>query len=149
MKLRSVTMLQIQSFSTVYAKLYAKQLENWKSMELCHWASHPWCVVLDKMIVTPAECFQISLSLDKNLMGYLKSEDTQLYIMNEVLSTCLGTLSFHFANNVTNASNTTSSSSAHSRKRPMTQGILTFLQLSGLCFLEYSTCCAFVCSLTY
>merc|ERR1712226_25783 len=54
-------------------------------------------------------------------MGYLKSEDTQLYIMNEVLSTCLGTLAFHFANNVTNASNTTSSSSPQSRKRPMTQ----------------------------
>ncbi|XP_075258569.1 uncharacterized protein LOC142350578 isoform X2 [Convolutriloba macropyga] len=40
-------------------------------------------------VVPPSDCFQISLSLDKNLMGYLKSEDTQLFIMNEVLTTCL------------------------------------------------------------
>ncbi|XP_075258559.1 uncharacterized protein LOC142350578 isoform X1 [Convolutriloba macropyga] len=49
-------------------------------------------------VVPPSDCFQISLSLDKNLMGYLKSEDTQLFIMNEVLTTCLGTLSFQFGN---------------------------------------------------
>ena len=40
-------------------------------------------------IVPPEECFQISLSIDKNLMGYVKNTNTQLFIMNELLSKCL------------------------------------------------------------
>lgn len=42
----------------------------------------------------PIDCFQISLSLDKNLMRYMQSETTQLFIMNNLLNQCLGTLSF-------------------------------------------------------
>ena len=42
----------------------------------------------------PTDCFQISLSLDKNLMRYMQSETTQLFIMNNLLNQCLGTLSF-------------------------------------------------------
>ncbi len=49
-------------------------------------------------ISPPSDCFQISLSLDKNLMSFLSNETTQLFIMNNLLTTCLGTLSFQFQN---------------------------------------------------
>ncbi len=49
------------------------------------------------VILPPSDCFQISLSLDKNLMSFIRNESTQLYIMNDLLTTCLGTLSFQLS----------------------------------------------------
>ena len=45
-------------------------------------------------IIPPKESFSISLSLDKELMNFIGSKDVSLYIMNDLLSKCLGTLKF-------------------------------------------------------
>ena len=42
----------------------------------------------------PLDCVQVSLSLDRNLLSSLSSQNLELYLMNKLLSQCLGTLSF-------------------------------------------------------
>ena len=46
----------------------------------------------------PPDCIQVSLSLDRNVLSSISNQNLELFIMNNLLSQCMGTLNFSVSN---------------------------------------------------
>ena len=46
----------------------------------------------------PPDCIQVSLSLDRNVLSSITNQNLELFIMNSLLSQCMGTLNFSVSN---------------------------------------------------